>query len=103
MFSTNTDFHFYERIIISPLPLKSWYKKITHSSTIQQRFSLPYPDGWLWPHQTFQVTPLRNEFTYGTQHSNGIESFESYAKHLLLQFNGIPKYTFYQHLKETDS
>ena len=33
---------------------------------------------------------------------NGIESFWSYAKHRLVQFNGVPKHTFYLHLKETE-
>ncbi|WP_373754001.1 transposase [Neisseria weixii] len=32
---------------------------------------------------------------------SGIESFWSYAKYRLVQFNGVSKHTFYLHLKET--
>ena len=35
-------------------------------------------------------------------HVNGIESFWSYAKRRLAQFNGVPSRTFYLHLKETE-
>jgi len=35
-------------------------------------------------------------------HSNGIEHFWSYSKHRLMNFHGIPKSTFYFHLKECD-
>lgn len=38
----------------------------------------------------------------GSVHVNGIESFWSYAKRRLVQFNGVPKHTFYLYLKETD-
>ena len=50
----------------------------------------------------FRVHHGDNEFARGTQHINGIESFWSYAKHRLVQFNGVPKHTFYLHLKETE-
>ena len=43
-----------------------------------------------------------NEFADGSNHINGIESFWSYAKHRLARFHGIPKHTFYLHLKETE-
>ena len=43
-----------------------------------------------------------NEFAKGKRHINGIESFWSYAKNRLLKFNGIPKSTFYLHLKECE-
>jgi transposase len=33
---------------------------------------------------------------------NGIESFWSFAKRRLQQFNGVAKHTFYLHLKETE-
>ena len=33
---------------------------------------------------------------------NGIESFWSYVKLRLAKFNGVPKHTFYLHLKETE-
>lgn len=49
----------------------------------------------------FRVRHSDNEFAHGAQHINGIESFWSYAKHRLVQFNGVPKHTFYLDLKET--
>ena len=36
------------------------------------------------------------------RHINGIESFWSYAKRRLAKFNGVPRRTFYLHLKETE-
>ena len=50
----------------------------------------------------FRVSHGANEFARGKQHINGIESFWSYAKHRLIQFNGVAKHTFYLHLKETE-
>ena len=44
----------------------------------------------------------RDEFARGTSHINGIESFWSYAKRRLQKFNGVPKHTFYLHLKECE-
>ena len=43
-----------------------------------------------------------NEFARGRSHVNGIESFWSYDKRRLAKFNGIPKHTFYLHLKESE-
>ena len=43
-----------------------------------------------------------NEFANGNRHINGIESFWSYAKRRLIKFNGVPKQTFFFHLKETE-
>ncbi len=43
-----------------------------------------------------------NEFASGNCHINGIESFWSYAKRRLAKFNGVPKKTFYFHLKECE-
>ncbi len=43
-----------------------------------------------------------NEFAKGKRHINGIESFWSFGKNRLLKFNGIPKSTFYLHLKECE-
>ena len=50
----------------------------------------------------FRVRHGDNEFARSVQHINGIESFWSYAKHRLVQFNGVPKHTFYLHLEETE-
>ena len=41
-------------------------------------------------------------FAIGDNHINGIESFWSYAKRRLHKFNGVPKRTFYLHLKESE-
>jgi transposase len=49
-----------------------------------------------------RVNHGNNEFARGTVHVNGIESFWSYAKRRLVQFNGVPRHTFYLHLKETE-
>ena len=50
----------------------------------------------------FRVHHGGNEFANGSRHINGIESFWSYAKRRLIKFNGVPKETFYLHLKETE-
>lgn len=50
----------------------------------------------------FRVMHAENEFAHGARHINGIESFWSYAKRRLLQFNGISSRTFYLHLKECE-
>lgn len=43
-----------------------------------------------------------NEFARGKCHINGIESFWSFAKRRLMKFHGVPKNTFYLHLKESE-
>jgi len=50
----------------------------------------------------FRVNHGQNEFVRGARHVNGIESFWSYAKRRLAQFNGVPKHTFELHLKECE-
>ena len=50
----------------------------------------------------YRVHHGKNEFAVGSNHINGIESFWSYAKRRLAKFNGVPKHTFYLHLKETE-
>ena len=67
-------------------------------------------DGWRGYHglvdmgyeKHFRVHHGGNEFARGSQHINGIESFWGYAKNRLVKFNGVPKHTFYLHLKETE-
>lgn len=49
-----------------------------------------------------RVNHGNNEFARGSVHVNGIESFWSYAKRRLVQFNGVPRHTFYLHLKDTE-
>jgi len=50
----------------------------------------------------FRIHHSDNEFARGHRHVNGIESFWSFAKQRLLKFNGVPKHTFYLHLKESE-
>jgi transposase len=50
----------------------------------------------------YRVHHGKNEFANGKKHINGIESFWSYAKRRLMKFHGIPKATFYYHLKECE-
>ena len=50
----------------------------------------------------FRVQHGQDEFAKGNHHINGIESFWSYAKRHLVKFNGVPRHTFYLHLKETE-
>ena len=50
----------------------------------------------------YRVHHGTNEFARGKNHINGIESFWSYAKNRLIKFHGIPRDTFYLHLKECE-
>tara|TARA_R110002126_G_scaffold291065_1_gene450259 strand:- start:5201 stop:5872 length:672 start_codon:yes stop_codon:yes gene_type:complete len=50
----------------------------------------------------FRVHHGNDEFVRGSSHINGIESFWSFAKRRLAQFNGVPTHTFLLHLKETE-
>ena len=50
----------------------------------------------------FRVNHGNNEFVRGSSHVNGIESFWSFAKRRLAQFNGVAKHTFALHLKECE-
>jgi transposase len=69
-----------------------------------------HTDGWrgydglvdLGFNKHFRVSHGENQFVCGPYHVNEIESFWSFAKRRLLKFNGIPKHTFYLHLKETE-
>lgn len=49
-----------------------------------------------------RVNHSADVFAVGDNHINGIESFWSYAKRRLQKFNGVPKRTFYLHLKECE-
>lgn len=46
--------------------------------------------------------PWQQRIARGSVPVNGIESFWSYAKRRMVQFNGVPSHTFYLHLKETE-
>ncbi len=50
----------------------------------------------------YRVHHGKNEFANGRRHINGIESFWSYAKRRLMKFHGVPRATFYYHLKECE-
>ena len=50
----------------------------------------------------FRVNHGSNQFVEGKGHINGIESFWSFAKRRLDKFHGVPKSTFYLHLKECE-
>jgi transposase len=50
----------------------------------------------------FRVRHSENQFAHRSNHINGIESFWGFAKHRLAQFKGVPKHTFFLHLKETE-
>jgi len=43
-----------------------------------------------------------NEFVHGNSHINGIEGFWGFSKSRLTRFKGLPKSTFYLHLKECE-
>lgn len=50
----------------------------------------------------FRVYHGRGEYATEISHINGIESFWSFAKRRMAKFNGIPRHTFYLHLKEAE-
>ena len=50
----------------------------------------------------YRIHHGNDEFANGKNHINGIESFWSFAKRRLEKFHGIPKDTFYLHLKECE-
>ncbi len=72
--------------------------------------SIVHSDGWrgydglvdVGYARHLRVNHSDNEFANDRSHINGIESFWSYAKRRLTKFNGVPKHTFYLHLKETE-
>jgi len=88
-------------------------KKRTLQRLIRGRVSLDsviHSDGWVGYDglvdvgyaKHLRVRHGENQFADRTNHINGIESFWSFAKHRLAQFKGVPKHTFYLHLKETE-
>jgi transposase-like protein len=88
-------------------------KKRTLQMVIRGKVSLDsviHSDGWVGYDglvdvgyaKHFRVRHSENEFARRSNHINGIESFWSFAKHRLAKFKGVPKQTFYLHLKETE-
>ena len=72
--------------------------------------SVIHSDGWrgydglvdLGYKKHYRVQHGKDQFAAGRSHSNGIESFWSYAKQRLVKFHGIADSTFYLHLKECE-
>lgn len=76
--------------------------KILEGSTV-------YTDGWkaydgliLNGYDHYRIYHSHAEFARGKNHVNGIESFWSFAKRRLAQFNGIKDDKFILHLKESE-
>ena len=68
-----------------------------------------HTDGWsayngliLNGYDHYRVYHSKDEFVRGKSHVNGIESFWSFTKRRLSQFNGLSDKTFYLHLKESE-
>ncbi len=66
-----------------------------------------HTDGWkaydgliLNGYEHYRVYHSKDEFVRGKSHVNGIESFWSFAKRRLAQFNGLSDQTFFLHLTE---
>ena len=87
--------------------------KRTLQKAIRGRVSLDtivHSDGWpgydglvdVGYARHLRVNHGENEFVDGRCHINGIESFWAFAKHRLTKFKGVPRHTFYLHLKETE-
>ena len=88
-------------------------KKRTLQRLIRGRVSLDsviHSDGWVGYDglvdvgyaKHLRVRHSDNQFADRSNHINGIESFWSFAKHRLARFKGVPKHTFYLHLKESE-
>lgn len=88
-------------------------RKRTLQAVIRGRVALDtvvHSDGWrgydglvdVGYAKHFRVDHGHNQFVRGPHHVNGIESFWSYAKRRLQNFNGVPARTFYLHLKECE-
>ncbi len=86
-------------------------RKATLQAIIRGRVALEsviHSDGWrgydglvdVGYAKHLRVQHGNNEFGFGSRHINGIESFWSFAKRRLQKFNGVPRHTFYLHLKE---
>ncbi|MEM6338222.1 MAG: IS1595 family transposase, partial [Bacteroidota bacterium] len=88
-------------------------KAVTLQRVIRGRVGLDsviYSDGWSGYHglvdvgyaKHLRVKHSQDQFVDGRAHVNGLESFWSFAKRRLAQFNGVPAGTFYLHLKECE-
>jgi transposase-like protein len=88
-------------------------RKKTLQRIIRGRISLDsciHSDGWrsydglvdVGYDRHYRIRHGEDEFARGNRHINGIESFWSFAKRRLAQFNGIANQKFYYYLKETE-
>ena len=74
------------------------------------RHSIIHSDGWrgydglvdVGYAKHLRVEHGANQFATKHSHINGIESFWAFAKHRLAKFKGVPRHTFYLHLKECE-
>ena len=72
--------------------------------------SVIHSDGWrgynglvdMGYEKHLRVDHHLNEFVRGNSHINGIEGFWGFSKSRLTRFKGLPKSTFYLHLKECE-
>jgi transposase-like protein len=72
--------------------------------------SVIHSDGWrgynglvdMGYEKHLRVDHSQNEFARGNSHINGIEGFWGFSKSRLTRFKGLPKSTFYLHLKECE-
>ena len=99
-----------ERVFTQIVPDAS---KSSLQKVIRGRVSLDsviHSDGWVGYNglvdvgyaKHFRVKHADDQFADRGNHINGIESFWSWTKHRLARFHGIPKHTFYLHLKESE-
>lgn len=88
-------------------------RKKTLQKAIRGRVSLDtvvHSDGWrgydglvdMGYQKHLRVDHGKSEFANDRTHINGIESFWAYAKLRLTKFKGVPRHTFYLHLKESE-
>jgi len=100
------DGHVYTQIIPN-CRQKTLRKAILHKISLE---SVIHSDGWsgydglvdMGYQKHLRVNHEAAEFALRKNHVNGIESFWSFAKRRLTKFNGLPRHTFYLHLKETE-
>ena len=74
--------------------------KILEGSTIHTDGWMAYDGLILNGYEHYRVYHSHDEFVRGKSHVNGIESFWSFAKRRLAQFNGLSDDTFFLHLAE---
>lgn len=88
-------------------------RKRTLQAVIRGRVGLEkaiHSDGWrgydglvdVGYRKHFRVRHREDCFANGKTHINGIEAFWSFAKRRLAKFCGVPKHTFWLHLKECE-